>query len=292
MNKKNTLSWIIRISCLVILSCILGSMLVSCDRIQNIINFGDTPIELEGETESMVNTEGLTHQMESSADETTTEHPTVTTETTATVPEEPTPKVTKIACVGDSLTYGYGLTHADSYPSVLQNLLGTEKYLVQNFGAQGRTMTLGLTDKTFADRSYYDTEIYQDSLAFQPDIVILCLGTNDSWKVDMTTESGKQGYVQGLTTLVNSYHQAGAKQIYVCLPPHCINNNIGKIIEDSILSLVRENASELNYDIIDYFTPTKGHSEYLLSDQLHFKPIGYSVMANAACQQLLLDMQS
>lgn len=289
MNKKNTLSWIMRILCLVILSCILGSMLVSCDWIQSIINFGETPIESEGETESMTNTEELPHQTESSADETTTEQPTVTTETTASVPEEPTPKVTKIACVGDSLTYGYGLTHADSYPSVLQNLLGTEKYLVKNFGAQGRTMTLGLTDKTFADRSYYDTEIYQESLAFQADIVILCLGTNDSWKVDMTTESGKQGYVQGLTTLVNSYRQAGVKEIYVCLPPHCLNNNIGDMIEANIIPLIQENASVLNYKIIDYFTPTKGHSEYLLSDRLHFKPIGYSVMANAACQHLLQD---
>ena len=289
MNKKITLSNTKRFLCLAVLFCLLGSMFISCDFIENIINFNDTPIESEGETESMTNTEELSHQTESSADETTTKHPTVTTETTATVPEEPTPKVTKIACVGDSLTYGYGLTHADSYPSVLQNLLGAEKYLVKNFGAQGRTMTLGLTDKTFADRSYYDTEIYQESLAFQADIVILCLGTNDSWKVDMTTESGKQGYVQGLTTLVNSYRQAGVKEIYVCLPPHCLNNNIGDMIEANIIPLIQENVSVLNYKIIDYFTPTKGHSEYLLADQLHFKPIGYSVMANAACQHLLQD---
>ena len=265
-----------------ILLCFLSSMFVSC-------GFDNRNTDLGGETESMfgqTNTEELTHQTENSADEATNEYPTSTTEMTATVPEEPTPKVTKIACVGDSLTYGYGLTHVDSYPSILQNLLGTEKYLVKNFGAQGRTMTLGLTDKTFADRSYYDTEIYQESLAFQADIVILCLGTNDSWKVNITTESGKQGYVQGLTALVESYRQAGVKEIYVCLPPHCLNNNIGDTIEANIIPLIQENASVLNYKIIDFFTPTKGHSEYLLSDQLHFKPIGYRAMANAAYQFL------
>ena len=198
--------------------------------------------------------------------------------------DPPTPPATgkiKIACVGDSLTYGYGLTHADSYPTMLQNLLGTENYTVQNFGSQGRTMTLGLTDTNMPDRSYYDTDIYRESLAFGADIVVLSLGTNDAWRVNMTTEAGKAGYVAGLTALVNSYRQAGVDEIYVCLPPDCEKNNIGDIVETHIIPVIQAQASVLNYQIIDFFTPTKDRNDYLLSDQLHFKPEGYAAMANA-----------
>ena len=40
---------------------------------------------------------------------------------------------TKVACVGDSLTRGYLLEDAQSYPAQLQQLLGAQ-YEVRNFG--------------------------------------------------------------------------------------------------------------------------------------------------------------
>ena len=199
-------------------------------------------------------------------------------------PTPPASGTIKVACVGDSLTYGYGLTHADSYPTVLQGLLGSD-YVVQNFGSQGRTMTLGLTDTNMPDRSYYDTDIYRESLAFDADIVVLCLGTNDAWRVNMTTDAGKTGYIAGLTALVNSYRDAGADEIYVCLPPDCLKDssyaNMGDTIETHMIPLLREQASVLNYQLIDLFTPTKDQNSYFLSDQVHFLPSGYAAMANA-----------
>jgi len=47
----------------------------------------------------------------------------------------------KIACVGDSITEGSGLTSpaTQSYPARLQRLLGTN-YNVRNFGVSGRTL--------------------------------------------------------------------------------------------------------------------------------------------------------
>lgn len=49
----------------------------------------------------------------------------------------------RIACIGDSITYGMGLEHreVECYPSVLQRLLGPG-YLVGNFGNSGRTVYL------------------------------------------------------------------------------------------------------------------------------------------------------
>src|SRR6478609_560461 len=47
----------------------------------------------------------------------------------------------KIACVGDSITEGSGLSSpsTESYPARLQKLLGTN-YNVRNFGVSGRTL--------------------------------------------------------------------------------------------------------------------------------------------------------
>ena len=44
----------------------------------------------------------------------------------------------KVACVGNSVTWGYGLTNreADCYPVQLQRMLGN-KYDVRNFGHSG-----------------------------------------------------------------------------------------------------------------------------------------------------------
>ena len=48
---------------------------------------------------------------------------------------------TKVACIGNSVTYGYGHKNpkATSYPTQLQQMLG-DKYEVRNFGYSGATL--------------------------------------------------------------------------------------------------------------------------------------------------------
>lgn len=81
----------------------------------------------------------------------------------------------KIACIGNSVTYGYG--HADpattSYPSQLNKLLG-DGYEVGNFGKSGAT----LLNK--GHRPYTQQKEYKDALSFAPDIAIIHLGLNDT----------------------------------------------------------------------------------------------------------------
>ena len=47
----------------------------------------------------------------------------------------------RVACVGNSITYGTGIEDRahDSYPSQLQRMLG-ERYVVGNFGKPGATL--------------------------------------------------------------------------------------------------------------------------------------------------------
>ena len=51
------------------------------------------------------------------------------------------PDKIKVACIGNSITYGYGLDNPDkeSYPARLQEMLGNN-YDVKNFGKSGATL--------------------------------------------------------------------------------------------------------------------------------------------------------
>ncbi len=71
----------------------------------------------------------------------------------------------KIACIGNSVTAGAGLSNplADSYPAQLQKLLG-DKYVVGNFGHSGATLLKK------GHNPYYKTKAFADALNFKADI--------------------------------------------------------------------------------------------------------------------------
>jgi lysophospholipase L1-like esterase len=78
----------------------------------------------------------------------------------------------RIACIGDSITYGYGLADrsSESYPARLQAMLGSELFDVRNFGHSGAG---------FVYKQYIGQPEHAAALAFEPDIVICNLGIND-----------------------------------------------------------------------------------------------------------------
>ena len=90
-------------------------------------------------------------------------------------------KVVRVACVGDSITYGAGVADRgkNNYPKVLGRLLGPG-YETRNFGVSGATLLKK------GDRPYWKTSAFKAATEFKPDIVIIKLGTNDSkpqnWK--------------------------------------------------------------------------------------------------------------
>lgn len=197
--------------------------------------------------------------------------------------------VVKIACVGDSLTWGQALNNTqtvNSYPNVLQKLLGTENYLVGNFGASGRVMSEGYREATW-DRSYHLTTAYQESLQFGADIVVICLGTNDAAKCDVSTEDGKQNFLDSARHLVDAYRSAGASEIFLCLPPYNSNPSYIRILERRVMPLIRQAAQENDLELIDFYTPTNLHEEYLLSDSLHLTDEGYALMAKIVFEQIM-----
>ena len=81
----------------------------------------------------------------------------------------------KVACVGNSITYGIGVSDPDkeSYPARLQQMLG-EGYTVERFGKPGAT----LLNK--GHRPFMQQKEFKDALAFAGDVVVIHLGVNDT----------------------------------------------------------------------------------------------------------------
>lgn len=84
-------------------------------------------------------------------------------------------KKIKVACVGNSITYGIGLSDrlVQSYPAQLQKILG-DRYEVKNFGSSGATLL------NQGHRPYTRQEEYRKALDFAGDIVVIHLGINDT----------------------------------------------------------------------------------------------------------------
>ena len=117
----------------------------------------------------------------------------------------------KVACVGDSITYGCMVANRNknNYPTVLNELLG-EGYCVANFGYTDRTAI-----KT-ADRPYTAEKLYQKSLEYQPDVVVILLGSNDSKEKNWNREK----YVKDFGEIIDSYMKLdSAPKVYLLTPP-------------------------------------------------------------------------
>ena len=85
----------------------------------------------------------------------------------------------KVACVGNSITYGYGIESwpdQTSYPHHLQGMLreNAPADTVENFGVSG------LTVRKDDQASYWKGARFAPAIEFAADTVIIELGTNDS----------------------------------------------------------------------------------------------------------------
>ena len=123
----------------------------------------------------------------------------------------------RIACVGDSITYGY-LMEQFSYPKQLQEKLGSSQYQVLNFGVGGSTAQKN------GDLPYINQQAYKDAQASNPDIVLLMLGTNDSKPQNWNQDNYSKDYADLALSFVNL---ASKPKVYVMIPPPVYYDNFG-----------------------------------------------------------------
>jgi len=190
---------------------------------------------------------------------------------------------TKVACVGNSVTYGAGVAGRDTsaYPAVLQRMLG-ERYTVGNFGRSGAT----LLKKGF--RPYNLTEEFMAVLSFKPDIAVIHLGLNDTdpraWP-DFRDE-----FISDYLWLIDTLRSVGTKEFYIArLSPIFHGHRRFKAgTRDwywEIQAMIDEVASISGATLIDFYSPLKNRPD-LLPDNLHPDVNGAAMVAKTVFSAL------
>ncbi|MBR5019637.1 MAG: hypothetical protein IKX53_08415 [Bacteroidales bacterium] len=193
----------------------------------------------------------------------------------------------RIACIGDSLTWGFSLPdpRQQSYPALLQELLGAD-YLVRNFGCNGASVRFD------ADLPYVQTWAYQESLAWNPDIVLLMLGSNDAVPWDWDAAAFRSDYER----IVAPYREIPSNpRIILVAPPRmfrvmgCTFGGLSpKILEEGVRPVIREVARKFGLqciDLGDLFTDVR-----YCYDGVHPEAKGVKMMAEAIYK--MADWQS
>ena len=193
----------------------------------------------------------------------------------------PKANAVRVACIGNSITEGYGIDMKArySYPAQLQQMLGND-YLVKNFGVSARTML------NKGDYPYMNEMAWQDALAFKPDIVIIKLGTNDSKPENWQYGSEfQQDLEQMILTLRPDLAQVNAKkgkkskvkldakpEIFLCTPIPAFKStwNISdKIITNEIIPIQQAVAKKYGLHVIDLHTLFANDGDKMVDDGIH-----------------------
>ena len=195
---------------------------------------------------------------------------------------------TKIACIGDSLTYGNSWTD-EAYPVYLKQYLGSS-YDVGNFGLNGASIT-GTNPSLYI--KYAEKQQYTDSIAFDADVVIIMLGTNDSkdWK------AASPNFESWYKELIESYQNKNpdVEIILVTAPPTLENNKFSipnDVIRDQVCPVQRDVAEELELPLIDFRKIMEEHDggyESLIRGDAAFDGVHLSVEGAQLLARLLME---
>lgn len=190
----------------------------------------------------------------------------------------------RVACIGDSITFGAGIKKGMSYPAQLQKLLG-DQYEVKNFGNSGR----GVVKKSMrgkSKRAFIFMKEHQDALDFEPHIVICNLGINDLMDWD---KFGKDDFVGDYSDLLQSYKTLGT------YPRVIIWHKLSPLFEgqkffrdkrvDAINKAIAIAAKNEKVEMIDMEKPLIQHSEWFV-DRIHPNAEGAKKIAEVTAEMI------
>jgi hypothetical protein len=181
----------------------------------------------------------------------------------------------RVACIGNSITQG----STETWPHAASVILGSH-YNVKNYGVGGTTMLKK------GDYPYWSYSQFYEAQDFNPHIIFISLGTNDS--KPQNWQYGSEFY-NNYIEFVNTFRQNGRKpQIYVCFPPPAWVDNFGitnSIIRDSIIPLIDSVRRVENVLLINWYQLMDTMSAYS-DDGIH--PIrAYGIMGGWAADSIL-----
>ena len=193
-----------------------------------------------------------------------------------------------VACVGDSITEGYGCANGTycSYPAILQRILWKD-YVIINYGVSGKTMREDLND------AYIKTGAYNNMLrnARQADITLIMLGTNDSNRDQNWNANSTAKFEEGYRNLLNAIKAKNDDMTYFMMncPVYSGNGAFGsKTVRDlqkSLTDTLIDEGWDLHF--FDMHTYTKDVITLKnFPDGLHPGNTGYGMLANGVAEML------
>lgn len=193
----------------------------------------------------------------------------------------------KVACIGNSITYGYGLPDraTQSYPVQLQKMQG-ESYQVENFGKSGAT----LLNK--GHRPYMQQDEYHRAIDFAGDIVVIHLGINDTDPRDWPDY--RDFFVKDYIALIDSFRVANpeARIMIARLTP--IADRHPRFLSGTRdwhgeIQLAIENVARYaGVQLIDFHKPLYPYP-FMLTDAVHPDPEGAFVLAQTVYSAITGD---
>jgi len=184
----------------------------------------------------------------------------------------------KVACIGDSVTYGYGLgddRDSQSYPAQLQSLMG-QGFDVRNFGHNGATLL------RHGHRPYNTLPEYTAALEYAPDIAVIHLGLNDTDPRNWPNFSDE--FIPDYRALIDDLRRVNPSvKIWICRlspifhghPRFLSGTRDWHARIQEIIPVIAETAGT---GLIDLHTPLFVRPD-LFADNLHPSAEGYGIIA-------------
>lgn len=204
-------------------------------------------------------------------------------------PRKPLPPV-KVACVGNSITYGYTLPDREhtAYPIQLQQLLG-DGYRVGSFGKSGATLLRR------GYRPYFDQDEFRQAMDFRGDVAVIHLGVNDT--DPRAWPNYRDEFVRDYLALIDSLRSANPKVrvIVAGITPiadrHHRFQSGTKDWQDAIRQTIEDVARVAGAEYIDFFEPMHRHS-WMLHDAIHPDVEGAGILARVVHDAITGDYGS
>ena len=194
---------------------------------------------------------------------------------------------TKVACVGNSITYGLKLENRETecYPARLQALLGKE-YVVGNFGKSGATLLRR------GHKPYVAQQEYRDALAFAADVVVIHLGINDT--DPRNWPNYRDDFIEDYHALIADFRRVNPKCRVLIARMSPISNRHVRFdsgtrtwffeIQEAIACVARH----ADVELIDFYEPLLSYPVHF-PDGLHPNAAGAEVLAKVVYENLTGD---
>ena len=187
----------------------------------------------------------------------------------------------KIACVGDSITFGAGIKDRGNncYPAQLGKFLGPD-FSVRNFGVSGATLLKE------GDRPYWKTKDYASALSWKPDLIVIKLGTNDTKPKNWEHEAQ---FASDLKAMITAFRKLETEpEIFLCLPVPAFPERWGirdSVIREELLPIIRQVAKAEKCKVIDLYSTLEGKKQFF-PDRVHPNKDGATLIAQGVYQAL------